>query len=70
MSGKKLVKILTKIGYEVVRQRGSHLRPRCDTDVDRKPVSVPLHKELKTGLLRHILRDADLSVEYLNELLK
>jgi len=26
LSGEQLVKIFTKIGYQVVRQRGSHLR--------------------------------------------
>jgi predicted RNA binding protein YcfA (HicA-like mRNA interferase family) len=30
---------------------------------------VPLHKELKRGLLRQILRDANLSSEELTELL-
>jgi len=56
-------KALQKIGYEVVRQKGSHIRLRNQQDYSRRPISVPNHKELKPGLLRNILNDANLSVE-------
>ena len=69
LSGQKLIRALEKTGYRATRQKGSHVRLRDEAHPTRKPVSVPLHKELKRGLLRNILRDAELSVEKLLELL-
>ena len=34
------------------------------------PITVPDHKELKQGLLKKILKDADLTVEEFNRLNK
>ncbi len=65
-----MVKILTKIGYNVVRQRGSHLRLKDNTDPSHKPLTVPLHKSIKPGLLRKIIKDAGLSVEEFIKLLE
>ena len=62
LSGREVIAALEKVGYRVVRQRGSHVRLRSP-DPDRRPVVVPMHKEIKRGLLRAILRDADLTVE-------
>ena len=52
---------LRRFGYEVARQKGSHVRLVCE---GRKPVTVPQHtgKSLKRGTLRSILREAELSV--------
>ncbi|MFQ5723047.1 MAG: type II toxin-antitoxin system HicA family toxin [Terriglobia bacterium] len=69
LSGSDLIGALEKIGYRVVRQRGSHVRLRDNTNPRHRPVTVPLHKELKRGLLRSILRDANLSSENLMDLL-
>jgi predicted RNA binding protein YcfA (HicA-like mRNA interferase family) len=69
VSGEELIRALEKTGYHATRQKGSHVRMRDETNPRRKPVSVPLHRELKRGLLRKILRDAELSVERLVELL-
>ncbi len=69
LSGDELVKALQKVGYDVVRQKGSHIRLRHSTDPERKPLTVPRHQTLKRGLLHRILRDAGLSVERLAELL-
>lgn len=62
-SGPQVVKALESIGYHIVRQRGSHIRLRDESDPDHLPVTVPAHRTLKPGLLRKILRDADLTVE-------
>ncbi len=62
-SGEELVKIPIKSkGYVVRGRKGSHI-----SLVHRNlpPVTVPLHKELKRGLLRHILKVAGLSVSEL-----
>lgn len=63
ISGAELVAALGKLGWVVVRQRGSHVRLRHP---DRPvPLVVPLHRELKRGTLAGILRDADVRAEQL-----
>ena len=62
ISADECVAALRRFGYQVVRQKGSHVRLMCE---GRTPVSVPMHKgkTLKRGTLRAILRDAEISVE-------
>ncbi len=69
VSGQELVAAPGKIGYRVVRQKGSHVRLR-HTEPSRKPLTVPLHRELRSGLLRAILRDASLSPDDLRDILR
>ena len=70
VSGEDIVKFLEKIGYNVVRQRGSHLRLKHPMNASRKPLTIPLHKEIKPGLLRKIINDTALSVDEFLQLLK
>ncbi len=69
ISGDDLIKALSKFGYVAVRQQGSHARMRHPTDAQRQPVTVPRHKTLKRGLLRRVMREAQISVEQLTEAL-
>ncbi len=69
VSGKEVVKALEKVGYKVVRRKGSHIRMRNDKNPAAKPLTVPDHKTLKPGLLRKILKDANLSIEEFIKLL-
>lgn len=62
VSGREAARAFEALGYEVVRQRGSHLRLR-HADGSRPPLTVPNHRELKTGLLRRLIRDAGIGVE-------
>ena len=55
VSGATCIVALERIGYAVVRQKGSHVRLHCP---GRPPVTVPLHDELDRGTLRAILRTA------------
>ncbi len=68
ISGEK-VKCFEKLGYEVTRQKGSHMRLRHKHDNRKKPLTIPKHKELGKGLLRKLARDADVTIEKLIELL-
>lgn len=65
VSGDDLIRILKKFGYAVVRQKGSHVRLRHLTDPQRKPLTVPLHKTLKRGLLHRLLHDAQITEKQL-----
>ena len=67
VSGDQCISALERIGYQIVRIRGSHVRLKCPA---RTPVTVPRHRELDTGLLRSILRTAELSIEEFHKLLK
>lgn len=69
VSGEEAVKAFSKIGYGAVRQRGSHVRMRDTKDPLHKPITIPLHKEIKPGLLRRLIKDANLSVEEFVKLL-
>jgi len=69
ISGKTAIKIFIKIGYKVVRQKGSHIR-LLHIDIYRRPLTVPVHKILGKGLLRKLLRDSELSINNFIKLLK
>lgn len=58
----KVVKALERIGFRVVRQKGSHLFLRHP---DGRTTVVPIHKgeEIGRGLLRKIIADAKLGRE-------
>jgi len=61
ISGAECIKALGKIGFEVYRQRGSHVvlvrkSPHTQT-------TIPNHKELDRGTLRAIIRQTGLTVE-------
>jgi predicted RNA binding protein YcfA (HicA-like mRNA interferase family) len=66
LSGRAIVKALAKVGYLEVRQRGSHIRLRCP---GKTSITVPNHKSVGAGLLRKVLRDAELTVEEFARLL-
>ncbi len=70
VSGRDVIRVLEDVGYRVVRQRGSHIRLRDDTNPQHLPVTVPAHKTIKPGLLHQILRDAGLTAEEFVDLLK
>ena len=59
ISGKKCRKALIGLGFLEVRQKGSHLMMRRG----ESGCVVPMHKELKTGTLAGVLRQAGVSVE-------
>jgi predicted RNA binding protein YcfA (HicA-like mRNA interferase family) len=56
VSGDRLVRALERLGYSVVRQKGSHVRMRHDGPPVHV-VTVPLHNPLKTGTLHAILSE-------------
>jgi predicted RNA binding protein YcfA (HicA-like mRNA interferase family) len=66
LKGKEVVRALGRVGFQIVRTRGSHVFLRHE---DGRVTTVPVHsgETLGPGLLRSILRDVELTVE---ELLK
>jgi predicted RNA binding protein YcfA (HicA-like mRNA interferase family) len=68
VSGREVVKALTRAGYEQDRQRGSHIILRRQVYPHRRIV-VPDHKEVARGTLRSIIRLTGLTVEEFKALL-
>jgi len=66
LSGRNLIKILGKLGYRPIRQRGSHIRLGCPA---RKSLTIPDYKTIDMSLVKKILRDAELTVDEFEKLL-
>jgi predicted RNA binding protein YcfA (HicA-like mRNA interferase family) len=62
VSGREAVKAFGKIGYDVDRQRGSHIILR-QTEPPHRRLTIPDHRELRKGTLRAIIRQSGLSVD-------
>jgi predicted RNA binding protein YcfA (HicA-like mRNA interferase family) len=69
ISPHKLIKILEKVGFKVIRQKGSHVIMMNDR---KTRIVIPVHpgKDIKPGLTRAILREAGISREKFLKLLK
>ena len=65
----ELIRALEGAGFQIIRQRGSHVRMKHP---DGRIVTVPVHpgQDIGRGLLRKILRDAELTREAFIALLK
>jgi predicted RNA binding protein YcfA (HicA-like mRNA interferase family) len=68
ITGKELIRALSKAGFVVIRTQGSHHRLRHR---DGRVTTVPVHagETIGPGLLGQILRDCDLTHDQLEELL-
>ncbi len=68
VKGRELVRALERAGFQVDRTRGSHVFLKHP---DGRATAVPVHsgETIGPGLLRSILRDVELSVEELFDLL-
>ena len=68
LTGTEVVRALQKAGFEIIRQRGSHIYMR---HADGRATVVPVHKgeDLGSGILSKILRDAEISREEIHRLL-
>ena len=62
LDAKELIKILTKMGFEIIRQRGSHIYLKHK---DGRCTVVPLHsgRDIGRGLLKRILNEIDVPRE-------
>lgn len=69
LSGNKIIKVLGKAGFYFVKQRGSHVKLKKKLDEKGLIVTVPIHKEVKRGVLLNILKQAEMTREEFMELL-
>ena len=67
LSGREVVKIFRRLGWEIARQRGSHIILVKEGHI--ATLSVPDHPEVARGTLRSLIARADLTIEeFLNAL--
>ncbi|MBI9104736.1 MAG: type II toxin-antitoxin system HicA family toxin [Spirochaetales bacterium] len=52
LSGKEMLKLYRKAGWEIVHQRGSHVRVGKDSLKE----TIPMHKELRKGMESYLLK--------------
>ena len=68
----RLIGALERLGYGVIRQKGSHVRLRHEGP-PAHTITIPLHNPLKTGTLHGILHEVahkrSIAIESLAELL-
>ncbi|MFH1587158.1 MAG: type II toxin-antitoxin system HicA family toxin [Candidatus Diapherotrites archaeon] len=67
VSGKKIIKLLTRQGFEIAGKKGSHVRLKKRMPGRVLVTVVPLHKRLDTGTLLAILRQCEISKEMLKK---
>jgi predicted RNA binding protein YcfA (HicA-like mRNA interferase family) len=63
ISSREAVRALERLGFEQIRQTGSHVVMKRATEEGEIGCVVPVHRELKIGTLRGILKQAQVTVE-------
>jgi predicted RNA binding protein YcfA (HicA-like mRNA interferase family) len=63
VSGRKVIKALTKAGFKVAGRRGTHIKLKKKVNDKVFVVIVPDHAELARGTLKSILRQANITRE-------
>ncbi len=67
LSGKEVIRALSKTGFKPIRQRGSHVFMAKETINSKITTVVPMHQEIDKGTLLNIIRQAKLTrEEFLN----
>ncbi|MDT4952422.1 MAG: hypothetical protein QOJ02_560 [Acidobacteriota bacterium] len=61
LSGAEVVRVLESFGWNVARQRGSHIIMTKAGQI--VTLSIPNHKEVAKGTLRSLIRSANLTVD-------
>jgi predicted RNA binding protein YcfA (HicA-like mRNA interferase family) len=65
LSGREVVRVFEKFGWNVARQKGSHIILVKDDNI--ATLSVPDHKEVAKGTLRSLIKASGLTVLEFNE---
>lgn len=58
LSGFEVLNIFMKFGFESISQKGSHIKIRRLNNEAKQTLIIPNHKQLDTGTLRGILKQA------------
>jgi predicted RNA binding protein YcfA (HicA-like mRNA interferase family) len=67
VSATKVIRVASKLGFELARQSGSHLILK---NTDEKMLVIPNHKKLKKGTLLQIIKAMGTTKEEFIEMLR
>ncbi len=59
----KIINSLQRLGFIVVRQKGSHIRLQKRTSNKTIKITIPAHKPVKRNTLRQILKQANIELD-------
>ncbi len=59
----EVIKWLKRVGFVATRQKGSHVRLEKSGMEETIKITFPLHREIKKGTLKRIIKDARLTVD-------
>ena len=65
VSGNEIIRALERLGFQQIRQRGSHVVMKKTDATGTHGCVIPRHPELAAGTLRGILRQAGVSLDEL-----
>lgn len=72
VSAERVIRALERLGYEVIRQKGSHVRLQ-HKGPPKHSITVPRHHQLNTGTLHAILNEVatmrEVTIQQIVELL-
>ena len=63
LSGREIIKILSKKGFIIVGRKGSHVRMKRITEKEVCITVIPYKKEIPIGTLKSIIRQSGLPEE-------
>jgi len=71
VSGKEIIKALLKLGFTVIRQKGSHVHLTKDANGKTLRITVPVHgnEDLNPFVFRCICRQAEINTDELEKVL-
>ena len=70
ISGRRLLRTLKKHGFDVVRQRGSHVFVESEDGLKGTVIPVHAGEDLGKGILKSILADLDIETDDLLRMLR
>ncbi|MCX6801237.1 MAG: type II toxin-antitoxin system HicA family toxin [Candidatus Diapherotrites archaeon] len=68
LSGKEVIKFLSRKGFEIVGRKGSHIRLKREINGKVLVTVVPLHKKIDVGTLLAILKQCEIERQELKKL--
>ena len=63
LSGKEVVKILSKFGFRILDQKGSHIIMILEKEKIKRKAAIPNHKEIAKGTLLSLMKQAGVTRE-------
>jgi predicted RNA binding protein YcfA (HicA-like mRNA interferase family) len=68
LSYREVKRKLEFLGFEIISQKGSHVKYLLETSEGKRTVIVPENKEIAIGTLRSIVRQAGIAPEKFEEI--